>query len=119
MNAEDKIADSKKREEEENKINRQIISNAIADLLSNFNYTCGSIKKTKTEKYLKIFVETGAWSENEKAVKNFNETRVEGATIAWFRDIDNCDFNEYGCKEYKWEIPLYLVDEAILEAVKK
>jgi len=118
MDVKDETDDVRKIEEEK-KIDMEIISKAIADLLSNFKYTYGSIKKTKSEKYLKIFVETGAWSENEKAVKKFNETRFEDATIAWFRDIANCEFNEYGCKEYKWEIPLYLVDEAILEAVKK
>jgi len=114
MNVKDKIADAKKREEEENKINRQIISNAIVDLLSNFKYTYGSIKKTKSGGYLELFVKTGFWSENEKAVKKFNSTRFKGATMKWWLRVVN-DRE----RSYEWDIPLFLVDEAILEALKK
>jgi len=92
------------------KIDIEIISKAIADLLSNFKYTYGSIKKTKSEKYLKIFVETGLWSENEKAVKKFNSTKFKGATMKWWL----VEYPEEG--RYLWDIPLYLVDDEIVNA---
>jgi len=44
MDVEETIAEAKKREEE-NKINKKIISNAIIELFTNFKYKHGSIKK--------------------------------------------------------------------------
>jgi len=120
MNVEDKIADAKKREEKENEINRQPISNAIAELLGNFKYKHGKIAirkdKDSGNKFIVIAVITRYWSENESAVKKFNNTRVKSATINWWMQNPFPDSPVY---YYKWEIPLYLVDEAILEAVKK
>jgi len=49
-------------------------------------------------------------------VKKFNNRRVKGATMNWWRQSR---FPDELSDVYRWEIPLYLVDEAILEAVKK
>jgi len=118
MDVEEKIANAKRREEEENKINREIISKAILDLLTNFKYTYGTIKKHKNGDYLNIFVNTGGWSDNKRAVKKFNETQFKGATMSWFRDEvdEDCDSDEYDCYKYEWNIPLELVNRDIVNA---
>jgi len=65
------------------------------------------LKKTKTKGYLEIYIETGLWSENEKAVKKFNSTKFKGATMNWWL----VEYPEEG--HYLWDIPLYLVDDEI------
>jgi len=110
MDVENKIAEAKKREEEENEMNKKIISNAIIELFTNFKYKHGSIEKTKSKGYLEIYVETGLWSENEKAVKKFNSTKFKGATMKWWLVAST----EEG--HYLWDIPLYLVDDEIVNA---
>ena len=110
MDLKEKIAEAKKKEEEENKINKKIISNAIIELFSNFKYMHGSIEKTKKKGYLELFVDTGFWSENEKVVKKFNNTKFNGATMKWW-----C-ISQEGDSYYMWDIPLYLVDDDIINA---
>jgi len=123
MNVKDmksKIFKGMKKEEEENKINKEIISDAIVELFSTFRRSYGTIRKVIREDSLKIFVKTGGWYYNEKAVKKFNETAFRGATVEWFRKAtEDCDYDEYDCDEYEWDIPLFLVDDAVIENVRK
>jgi len=126
---EKKIADTKRREREELADTRRIVSNAIIELFTSFNYTFGKIKKIKKDRYpkyyLELIVKTGLDNKNEESVERFNNTKIRGGEaietfLSYSPDMPADPYNPEGSDdnedEYEWVIPLTLVDDGIIKA---
>ena len=85
---------------------KQILLKAITDLFSSYNSRYGLIRKFKSGGNLVIEAVTGGWSDNEEAIRKFNSTKFEPATIEWWF-LEEWKKGGY----FRWEIPLFFIEE--------
>jgi len=95
-----------KKEAKEIESDKQIIQKALLDLFSEYNTNYGKIKKFKRKGNLIVEASTGGWSENEEAIRKFNETKLDPADISWWF------LYEWKRGGYcKWRIPLFFIED--------